>query len=125
MTDRKLSALPAGSAIQATDLFYSGQDAGGGSYTSVKQPWSAILTATDGTVSVQAPTTGFAITIGAGVGSLVLDPAGMLASGTITMPASTPSPARVDIRTTQPISSLTISPNTGQTVKGAPITLAA
>src|SRR5262245_60987534 len=119
MTDRKLSALPAGSAIQTTDLFYSGQDAGGGSYTSVKQPWSAIVTAMGGaagTTSVQTPTTGFAITIGAGVGSLVLDPAGMLASGTITMPASTPSPTRIDIRTTQPISSLTISPNAGQTV---------
>jgi hypothetical protein len=126
MSDKKLSELPAGTAIQVTDLFYSGQDAGGGIYTSVKQPWSAMLSAVGagGAVTILTPVTGFSVTIPDTTSSLVLDPAGMLASGTITMPA-VPVINRVDIRATQPVSNITLSPNTGQTIKAAPITLAA
>jgi hypothetical protein len=127
MTDKKLSQLPGGTAIQVADLFYSAQAAGGGLYTSVYQPWSAILAALGGiggTLDIQTPVTGFSITIGNGVGDLVLEPASMLGSGTITM-APSPTVNKVGIRSTQPISVLTINPNAGQTVKAAPITLAA
>jgi hypothetical protein len=42
MTDKKLSQLPAGTAVQPTDLFYSAQDIGAGLFTQVKQPASAL-----------------------------------------------------------------------------------
>lgn len=44
MPDSKLSALTTGGAIADTDLFYSGEDIGGGLFSSVKQPASAIRT---------------------------------------------------------------------------------
>jgi hypothetical protein len=75
-------------------------------------------------ISLQTPTTGFSITIGNTVTSLVLDPAGLLASGTVTLPA-TPGVAHIDIRSTQPISQFTLAPNSGQTLKWNPGTLAA
>jgi hypothetical protein len=80
--------------------------------------------AVETTISLQTPVTGFSITIGNTVTSLVLDPAGLLASGTVTLPA-TPGVAYVDIRSTQPISQFTLAPNSGQTLKWNPGTLAA
>lgn len=73
----------------------------------------------------QVPTTGFSITISAGKRSLTLDPAGTLATGTITMPAAPVDGQKVAVSTTQTITALTTSANAGQSIKNAPTTLAA
>lgn len=73
--------------------------------------------------SLQTPTTGFSITIGANVQYLVLNPAGTLATGTITMPASPVDGFVVTVSSSKVITALTVSPNTGQTLQNAPTTL--
>lgn len=76
------------------------------------------------TYSYQTPATGFTITIGAGIAYLVLDPAGTLATGTITMPAAPSDGDVVHISSTQIITSLTISGNSGQTIADTVTSLA-
>lgn len=73
--------------------------------------------------SKQTPTTGFSITIGNLVETLILDPAGTLAAGTVTLPAAPQDGQIAEITSTQTITSLTVSPNSGQSVKNAPTTL--
>lgn len=75
--------------------------------------------------SVQTPTTGFSITIAAGIKTLELTPAGTLATGTITMPAAPIDGQEIRIASTQQITALTLSGNAGQTISNAPSTLAA
>jgi hypothetical protein len=75
--------------------------------------------------SYQAPTTGFSITIANGVNLLILDPGGTLASGTVTMPASPLDGQQAQVASSQAITALTVAANTGQTIKGAPTTVAA
>lgn len=73
----------------------------------------------------QTPNTGFDIEIDDEVGTLVLEPGGTLATGTITMPA-TPYDGQVQrICTTQTITSLSVESNVGQTIKNPPSTLSA
>jgi hypothetical protein len=79
----------------------------------------------DQSYSLQVPTTGFSITVGAGVSALLLNPAGTLATGTITMPAAPIDGQIVRLGTTQTITTLTLSPNAGQTISGAVTTLTA
>jgi hypothetical protein len=79
----------------------------------------------DQSYSLQAPTTGFSITIGAGVKSLVLNPGGTLATGTIVMPASPIDGQEIRVSSSQTITALTVSANTGQTISNAPTTLTA
>lgn len=79
----------------------------------------------DFSYSYQTPSTGFAITIGNTVGRLLLDPAGTLATGTITMPATPLDGQVVKIASTQAITALTLSPNTGQTIPTPLMTLIA
>ena len=76
------------------------------------------------TVSLQVPLTGFTITIADGVTVLLLDPAGGLATGTVTMPANPYDKQTIAINSTQSITALTVSPNAGQSVANAPTTLA-
>ncbi len=78
----------------------------------------------DNAYSFQTPATGFSITIGDAIWHLILDPAGTLATGTITMAANPTDGQVVNIRSSQAVTALTISPNSGQSVKGAPSTLA-
>ena len=88
------------------------------------QTAAQVRTAVDSsTYSLQAPTTGFSITIGANISHLILNPVGTLAVGSITMPASPVDGYIVTVSTSQIITALTVSPNTGQTVKNAPTTL--
>lgn len=75
--------------------------------------------------SRQTPATGFAITIGNAISMLILDPAGALASGTITMPAAPSDGQIVHFSSTQAITALTVSANAGQTLKNPITTLAA
>lgn len=71
------------------------------------------------------PTTGFTNTIANITSYYILEPAGTLATGTLTMPASPVNEQVVTIASTQTITALTHSPNTGQTLKGALTTIAA
>jgi len=71
------------------------------------------------------PTTGFTNTIANTTSYYVIEPAGTLATGTLTMPASPVNEQVVTIASTQIITALTHNPNTGQTLKGALTTIAA
>lgn len=73
----------------------------------------------DQSYSRQVPVTGFTITIADNIGCLILDPAGVLATGTITMPANPIDGSEVSITTSQNINALTVNANAGQTIVGA------
>jgi hypothetical protein len=79
---------------------------------------------------VLVPTTGFAITLPGSSTPLfqsvtILDPAGTLATGTLTMPATPSDGMRQRVSSSQTVTALTVSPGAGQTVKNAPTTLSA
>jgi len=73
----------------------------------------------------QASTTGFSYTFTAGITVLVLNPAGTLATGTVTMPATPADGMTISISSTQTITALTINGNSGQSIVGKPTTLVA
>lgn len=80
----------------------------------------------DQSFSLQAPTTGFSITIADGVQRLVLNPAGTLATGTVVMPATPINGQLIFISSSETITALTLSANAGQTMfANAPTTLVA
>lgn len=79
----------------------------------------------DGTTSFHAATSGFNVTIPNGCNRYLIAPAGTLASGTATMPAAPVQNQIVIFTTSQAVTSFTLSPNAGQTLLGAPTTLAA
>ena len=65
------------------------------------------------------PTTGFSQVISSGISTLILDPAGTLASGTVTMQSSPTDGQIVRIKTSQAIAALTIAAPGGALVIGA------
>ncbi len=71
------------------------------------------------------PTTAFAYTFAAGIQNLVMNPAGTLAAGTITMPASPADGMTIRFSTSQAITALVVAANTGQSIVSAVTTLAA
>jgi len=73
----------------------------------------------------QALTTGFSYTFAAGTQTLVMNPAGTLATGTITMPAAPADGMTITITTTQQITALTIAGNSGQSIGGTQVALMA
>ena len=73
----------------------------------------------------QTPTTGFSYTFAAGVQTLIMNPAGTLATGTITMPASPADGMTIRFSSSQIITALTVSANTGQSIVSAVTTLLA
>ena len=75
--------------------------------------------------AVNTPTTGFSYTFAAGTQTLLLTPAGTLATGTVTMPPSPVDGMVITIQSTQQVTALTVSGNTGQTVVGPVTTLLA
>ena len=80
--------------------------------------------------SIYTPTTGFSIAVPSPVSQqqwMLLQPAGTLASGTITLPLNTITPdgTEVLITSTQIITSLTVALNGASNAFGAPTTLAA
>jgi hypothetical protein len=77
-------------------------------------------TVADTSYSYQTPLTGFTITIADGIQTLILEPAGTLLAGTITMPSTPVDGQLIRITSTQSITTLTLSPNAGQSVKNAP-----
>lgn len=74
-------------------------------------------------VGGSAPTTGFSITLAAE--TTILAPAGTLATGTITLPASPVANQKVTVCSTQQVSALTVTPGAGQSIVLAPTYLAA
>ena len=73
----------------------------------------------------QVPTTGFSYTFAAGTTVLVMNPAGTLATGTITMPAAPADGMTISFSSTKTITALTVNANTGQSIVGAPTVLPA
>jgi hypothetical protein len=71
------------------------------------------------------PSTGFSIQIASGVTSLILNPAGTLAAGTIVFPATPIDGQMLNLSSSQIITALTMSAPAGQTVLGALTTIAA
>lgn len=88
-----------------------------------------MTTKVDGTNGVlqsydyQVLTTGFSYTFAAGTTTLIANPAGTLATGTVTMPAAPGDGMVVTIESTQQITALTVAANTGQSLVGAPTQL--
>lgn len=70
----------------------------------------------------QALTTGFSYTFASGTTTLIINPAGTLATGTITMPATPADGMVITFMTTQQITALTLSANTGQSIGGSQVT---
>ena len=69
----------------------------------------------------QALTTGFSYTFAAGTTTLIINPAGTLATGTITMPATPADGMVITFTTTQEITAITINGNTGQSIGGTQV----
>ena len=73
----------------------------------------------------QVLTTGFSYTFASGITTLIIQPAGTLATGTITMPAAPADGMVIAFSSTQIITLLTVSANTGQSLVNAVTTLTA
>jgi hypothetical protein len=73
----------------------------------------------------QIPTTGFSYTFAAGTTTLIMNPAGTLATGTIIMPAAPADGMTITFSSYQQITALTLNGNTGQTVVSKVLTLPA
>jgi len=89
---------------------------------------TAVISGTNGLLQsydYQVSTTGFSYTFAAGTQTLVINPAGTLATGTITMPASPSDGMVITFSSTKIITALTVNANTGQTINNAVTTLAA
>ena len=72
----------------------------------------------------QVVTTGFTFTPSNQKWHSILDPAGTLATGTITMPAAADGQV-ISVRTSQTITALTVNPDAGHSILGNPTTLVA
>lgn len=70
-----------------------------------------------------SPSTGFSQTIANNCTTLLLKPSGTLASGTVVMPAAPVDGQIARVLSSQTITTLTVSPNSGQSVVGAPSTV--
>lgn len=87
-------------------------------------------TALDGTNGVirnfdfNTPVTGFSYIVPSGVVGTIFTPAGTLLTGTITMPASPVDGMTITLSSMQAITTITLSPNTGQSILSAITTFA-
>lgn len=68
----------------------------------------------------QVLTTGFSYTFASGITTLIAQPAGTLATGTITMPGSPADGMVITIESTQQVTAVSVLANSGQTMTGAP-----
>jgi hypothetical protein len=88
----------------------------------------AVINGTNGLLQAydrQVLTTGFSYTFAAGTQVLMMNPAGTLATGTVTMPASPSDGMTISFSSTQIITALTVNANTGQTINNAVTSLSA
>jgi hypothetical protein len=82
---------------------------------------TVLINGTNGLIQAydyQVPTTGFSYTFAAGTQTLVMNPAGTLATGTITMPAAPSDGMTITFSTTKQITALTLNGGGGQTIIG-------
>jgi len=79
----------------------------------------------NGNKSQQVSATGFSITVANNVSYLILDSAGTLATGTVTTPAAPVDGQKLYVASSQIVTALTVSANTGQSIKNTPTTIAA
>lgn len=107
----------------ANVLGFSSANTGRGSIDATGN-WIYLFPTADQSKSVQVPTTGFTITFANTSKTLILNPAGTLASGTITMPPGPIDGQEVRLSSSQTVTALTVSPNTSQTISNAPTTIA-
>ena len=121
MANVKISGMTVGATLTGTEAFESVQ-----SSNTVQLSATQIKAYTDrATYTYNVPVTGFSLTIGAAIQYLILEPAGVLATVTITMPVSPTDGYRVGFTSTQAVTTLTLTPNTGQTIRNSPTALAA
>ena len=76
----------------------------------------------DQSKTVTSHSTGFSQTVGSSSQTTILTATGTLATGTVTMPASPVDGQMEYFSCSQTITALTVSPNSGQTINGAPST---
>jgi hypothetical protein len=116
------TGLPQVASVGATDLF---QDIVQGT----PQPYNVYTTAglLNNTTSVaySVPVTAFTITQGVGTTWTIINPAGTLATGTFTFNATPTNGSRACFVSTQTQTAVTFTGATGQTVTGAPTSMAA
>lgn len=70
-----------------------------------------------------AAASGFSITVAFGITSVILNPSGTLATGTVITPANPIDGQTLSITSSQNITSFTFTSNSGQTIKNAPTSL--
>jgi hypothetical protein len=73
--------------------------------------------------STQTPVTGFTLTPAQSVTELILNPAGTLASGTVTLPPNPGDGQIFEIMSSQTITAFAVNTSDGTTINGAPTTL--
>lgn len=108
--------------VTPTDLF---QDIPGGNVTIGNQYVTAAQIAGVPGYVKAVPLTAFSLTFGNSQTSLVLNPAGTLATGTITAAPMPSDGQRECVLSSQIVTALTWNANTGQTINNAPTALAA
>lgn len=73
----------------------------------------------------ETPSTGFTISAALGIETLILDPSGLLATGTINLPANPLDNQKIYVSSTNTVTSLTVASTDGSTVMNAPTTIVA
>lgn len=113
-------ATQAASAVAITGGTINSTSVGATTPASVKATTLSVSNViADTSYSYQQPVNLFSITPAAGVGRLILDPAGTLAAGTVIMPASPVDGQILVITSSQIVTTLTLSANGGQSILGA------
>jgi hypothetical protein len=97
----------------------------GGVHVAFLRGWTEVAPTNSAAATVLTPLTGFSYTVPNAVQALVLTPAGTIAAGTITTPSTPSENQALRVTTSQTVTSLTLTANTGQTVVGAPTTITA
>lgn len=92
-----------------------------GSFTTLTNTGAQV----DASTVVVTPTTGFTNTVSNGVSRYLMTPAGTLATGTLTFPAVPVANQVLTVMSTQTVTTLTLSGNSGFTISNAPTTIAA
>ena len=114
-----------------TAQFHDKVAAPDGTFASSWRMWLSTISQIIGVVQYSGitqyvtPLTGFSIQAQSNASKLVLSPAGVLATGTVTMPATPFEGMEWRLTSTKAVTVLTLTPSTGQTINNAPVALAA
>lgn len=121
MANVKISGMTAATALTGTEAFESVQS-GNTRQVLASQVKTYVSKAI---YTYNVPVTGFSITIANNTEFLILDPAGNLASGTITLPADPLDGQSLTISCAHNVSNLTLTPGAGQTIANTSSSLSA